>query len=127
MNHTGRWHSHLMQKLTARWGAQPKPAHHTITSPAALRQGKAERLPSCQAAGTGSRPEAGHQLMTPFCQHPSDPRVGSHQDLHLGWTGCIFLVHRGRQGWAEHPRAAPARTAALSGSHAAEPSAQTSL
>lgn len=54
-------------KLTERWGDQPNPAHHITMLAAALCQRKAKHFPCCQAAGTGLRPEAGHQLETQFC------------------------------------------------------------
>lgn len=59
-----------------RLGAQPNPAQHITASAAVLWQGEAEPLPSCQAADTGSRPGAGHQLGTWFVHTLASPVLG---------------------------------------------------
>lgn len=58
-------------------GAQPNPAHHITASAAVLGQGKAEPLPSCQAADpTHSQGSTPAQDMV--CAQPGEPWAGLH-------------------------------------------------
>uniref|UniRef100_A0A8C9NNV3 Uncharacterized protein n=1 Tax=Serinus canaria TaxID=9135 RepID=A0A8C9NNV3_SERCA len=96
--YTARWEPPALL-AEQRLGAQPNPAHHITASAAVLGQGKAEPLPSCQAADPSSQPGAGHQLRTWFV-HSLVGSVLGYTEIH---TSDAFSFFSGRQGWKSIP------------------------
>lgn len=82
----------LKQELNEGFGpAKPCPPHHCLCCCAV--QGKAEPLPSCQAADMGSRPGTGHRLRTCFAHTLVSPVLG-YTEIHTSDAFSLFSGSR---------------------------------